>query len=283
MVWRRLFWWSSQRPAVLPWAVLLSAGLLILGEGVREGVSRLAVDYVYGPFLAMKHRVTSGATVFEENRELQQRIADLSTENQHLREQAQENERLRKLLQFSEAWTARAIPAEVVGPISSTSAVMWIDAGHWRNVQPGWPVATEDGLVGRIIEVGEKLSRVRTIWDRLSRTAVYDSRSRVAGILAWESGPNLQLTYILPSADITEGDTLITSGWGGVFPKGLQVGVVAAIDTTMSDAFLRVSVAPFARADHLEHVFVLRSDQEVPPYPVPQVEPDSALPREEQP
>ncbi|MBI5868948.1 MAG: rod shape-determining protein MreC [candidate division Zixibacteria bacterium] len=255
----------------------MSAALLILGEGVRESLSGLAVDYIYGPFLAMKHRVTSGATVFEENRALQQRIADLSMENQHLREQSQENERLRKLLEFSQAWMARAIPAEVVGPISSTSAVMWIDAGRWRNVQIGWPVATEDGLVGRIIEVGDKLSRVRTIWDRLSRTAVYDSRSRVAGILAWESGPNLELTYVLPSADIIEGDTLISSGWGGVFPKGLQVGVVAAIDTTMSDAFLGVQVAPFARADHLEHVFVLRADQDVPPLPVPEVAPADSL------
>jgi rod shape-determining protein MreC len=282
-VWRRLFWRSSQRPAVLPWAIFLSAALLILGESVREGLSALAVDYVYAPFLAMKYRVTSGATVFEENRALQQRIADLSVENQHLREQAGENNRLRQLVQFSEAWAARTIPAEVVGPISSTSAVMWIDAGHWRNVQNGWPVATEDGLVGRIIEITDRLSRVRTIWDRLSRTAVYDSRSRVAGIVAWESGPNLQLTYVLPSADVQPGDTLISSGWGGVFPKGLQVGIIAAIDTTMSDVFLRVSVAPFARADHLEHVFVVRPDQEVPGYPSEAAEQQGPQPEETQP
>ena len=270
---RRLFWWSSQRPAVLPWAVLLSAALFILGESVREGLSALVVDYAYAPFLAMKYRIASGATVFEENRALQQRIADLSIENQHLREQAGENDRLRQLLEFSAAWGARAIPAEVVGPISSMSGVMWIDAGRWRNVQIGWPVATEDGLVGRIVDVTDKLSRVRTLWDRLARVAIYDSRSRVAGIVAWESGPDLQLTYVLPSADVQEGDTLISSGWGGVFPKGLQVGIVAAIDTAMTDAFLRISVEPFARADHLEHVFVVRPDQDVPVYPSQEIQP----------
>ena len=269
-MWWRLFRWSSRRPAVLPWAVLLSAALLIVGESAREGLSSLVVNYVYAPFLTMKYRITSGATVFEENRSLQQRIADLSMENQHLREQAGENERLRQLLQFSAAWSARTIPAEVVGPISSTSGVMWIDAGRWRNVQVGWPVATEDGLVGRIVDVTDKLSRVRTLWDRLARVAIYDSRSRVAGIVAWESGPDLQLTYVLPSADVQKGDTLISSGWGGVFPKGLQVGTVVAIDTAMTDVFLRISVSPFARADHLENIFVVRPDQDVPSYPSPE-------------
>jgi rod shape-determining protein MreC len=252
---------------------LLSATLLILGESVCGGLSALAVDYVYAPFLAMKYRIVSGATVFEENRLQQQQIADLSMENQHLREQAGENERLRQLLEFSAAWSARTIPAEVVGPISSTSGVMWIDAGRWRNVQVGWPVATEDGLVGRVVEITDRLSRVRTVWDRLSRVAIYDRRSRVAGIVAWESGPDLQLTFVLPSADVQEGDTLVSSGWGGVFPKGLQVGTVAAIDTAMSDAFLRISVRPFARANHLEHVFVVRPDQDVPDYPSGEVAP----------
>jgi rod shape-determining protein MreC len=269
----RLLWWSPQRPAVLPWAVLLSAGLFILGDSVREGLSSLVVDYAYAPFLAMKHRITSGATVFEENLTLQQRIADLSLENQHLREEVGENQRLRHMLQFSEAWSAKTIPAEVVGPISSTSGIMWIDAGRWRNVQVGWPVATEDGLVGRVVEVADQLSRVRTLWDRMARVAVYDSRSRVAGIVAWETGPLLQLTFVLPSADVQQGDTLVSSGWGGVFPKGLQVGTVAAIDTAMSDVFLRVTVEAFARPDHLEQVFVVRPDQDVPPYPSKELQP----------
>lgn len=232
-----------------------------MGEGARQSLSALMVDYVYAPVYAMKYRITSGATVFEENRALQQRVAELSVANQRLREQEVENGRLRQLLQFSESWTARAIPAEVVGPVSSSSGVMWINAGRWRNVQVGWPIATEDGLVGRVIDVTDRLSRVRTLWDRISRVAIYNRRSRVAGILSWESGPDLELTYVLPSADVQVGDTLISSGWGGTFPKGLQVGMIASIDTVQIDVYLRISVQPFARADRLEQVFAIRPDQ----------------------
>lgn len=256
-MWRRLLWWTTERPAVLPWAILLSALLFLLGDTFRQALSETIAEYVYAPFISMKHRVAASAHVFEENRRLRRRVADLSIENQHLRESASENDRLRRLLELSPAWRANAMPAEVVAPISPGSGIVWIDIGEKHQVQVGWPVATEDGLVGKIVDVREDLARVRSLWDRVSRVAAYDQRSRAKGIVAWEQGRNLDLTYVLPSADLRVGDSIISSGWGGVFPKGLRIGVVASVDTVEGGTYLDIELTPTVDPGHLEFVFVI--------------------------
>jgi len=256
-VWRRLLWWTTERPAVLPWAILLSLLLLLLGDSFRQGLSGFAVDHVYAPFFAMKHRIAASARVFEENRELRSRLADLSLDNQRLRAGAVEAERLRHVLDLSPPWRARAVPADVVTPISSGSGIMWVDFGGRRDIQVGLPVATEDGLVGKIVAIDQRLARVRTLWDRLSRVAAYDQRSRSTGIVAWESGQLLNLTYVLPSADVQVGDSVTSSGWGGVFPKGLQIGTVFSVDTVQGQSFLDVRIAPAVDPKRLELVFIV--------------------------
>ena len=59
-MWRRLLWWTTERPAVLPWAILLSALLLLLGDSVRQSISTAMAEYLYAPFYFMKHRVVRG-------------------------------------------------------------------------------------------------------------------------------------------------------------------------------------------------------------------------------
>jgi rod shape-determining protein MreC len=107
------------------------------------------------------------------------------------------------------------------------------------------------------VEVRGNLARVRTLWDRLSRVAAYDQRSRVAGIISWESGPDLLLTYIQHQADIQAGDTVISSGWGEVFPKGLRIGKVDSVEVRPGEPFLRVKVCAVVEPGILEHVFVI--------------------------
>jgi rod shape-determining protein MreC len=215
------------------------------------------VEYIYAPFFFMKHRIAASAHVFEENRLLRQRLADMSIENQRLRESKGENDRLRRLLELSPAWRANSIPAEVVAPISPGSGVIWIDIGDRDDIQVGWPVATEEGLVGKIVDVTDGLARVRTLWDHVSRVAAYDQRSRTKGIVAWDRGRNLDLTYVLPTADVRAGDSVLSSGWGGVFPKGLRIGVVTAVDTVRGGTYLEIDVAPVVEPERLELVFVV--------------------------
>lgn len=259
---RRLFWWSSNRPAALPWAIFISILLLILGDGVRSTISSAVVRAVYSPFYALHYRVAAGAEVFEENRRLAEQVANLNIEIQRLREEKRENARLRQLLEFSPSWRARAIATEVVGPLAPGSGNVWIGAGKTRLVELDLPVMTEDGLLGRVSQVDSYVSRVRTLWDPLLRVAAYDQRSRVSGVIEWNEGPDLRMNYVVASADVKVGDTIISSGWGGVFPKGLLIGTIAAIDTINVGEFLNVTVGPAVRPDKLEAVFVIRPSPE---------------------
>ncbi len=243
---------------MLPWAILLSILLLVIGDSARQSIASMAAEYVYAPFFAMKHRISASARVFEENRQLQRRIAELSLENQRYRESAIENRQLRRLLELPPPWDADVIPAEVVTSISPGTGSMWIETGESVRLETGWPVATEHGLIGKVVETRHPLARVRTLWDQLSRVAAYDQRSRIAGIVAWDAGPSLDLTFVQPSADITAGDTIVSSGWGGVFPKGIRIGTVADVDTIPRADFLDIRVTPMVRAEGLQYVFVLR-------------------------
>ena len=262
MAWRRLLWWTSDRPAALPWAILLSLALLLAGHSIRQSIASTAVEYVYAPFFAMKHRIGASARVFDENRELQRRIVEISLDNQRLAEAGIENRNLRALLDLSPPWRVDAVPAEVVAPMAPGSGDMWIQTGKGSEVETGWPVTTEDGLVGKIVEQDGPLSHVRTLWDQLSRVAAHDQRSRAAGIVAWESGPNLMFSFVPLSADVQVGDSIVSSGWGGVFPKGLRIGTVTTVDTIPDAEFLSVGIAPSVRVDLLEQVFVIRPELE---------------------
>ncbi|MEW5701720.1 MAG: rod shape-determining protein MreC [Candidatus Zixiibacteriota bacterium] len=257
-MWRSHLWNSFKRPAALRWAVVLSGLLLLVGEGVRLSLSQALVRFVYAPFFALHNRISAGADVFAENQQLHERVATLEVENQRLQEERRENTRLRRLMEFAPSWRARAIAAEVIGPLAPGSGILWVGAGSRRLVQVNWPVVTEDGLLGRVIDVSPDVSRVRTLWDPLLRVAAYDQRSRAAGIVGWESGSHLEMNYLTRAADVVPGDTIISSGWGGIFPKGLQIGVVATVDTVPAGDFLQVSVKPAVRPDRLEAVFIIR-------------------------
>ncbi len=259
---RRLMWWSSNRPAVLPWALFISILLLVLGDGVRSSISAVIVRAIYSPFYALHYRIAAGAEVFDENRRLAEEVANLQIEVQRLREEKRENARLRRLLEFAPSWRGRAIATEVVGPLAPGSGTVWIGAGRTRLVEADLPVMTEDGLLGRVSQVDSYVSRVRTLWDPLLRVAAYDQRSRVSGIIEWGEGADLRMNYVVASADVKVGDTVISSGWGGVFPKGLLIGSIVAIDTINVGEFLNVIVGPAVRPDKLEAVFIIRPSPE---------------------
>ncbi|HEX9751519.1 MAG TPA: rod shape-determining protein MreC [candidate division Zixibacteria bacterium] len=266
---RRLWGWSSHRPAGLPWAILFSLLLLLSGSRIRLFVAGAVVEFVYAPLFALRHRISAGADVLRTNERLTERLAQLEIENQRLREAGIENQRLRELLGFAPGWEGRVIPAEVIGPFSPQSGTLWIQTARDKSPQRNWPVVTSEGLLGRIIDPDVGRSRVRTLWDRLLRVAAYDQRSRVGGIIAWEQGTQLRLHHVSRSADIAIGDTVLSSGWGGIFPKGLMIGTVARIDSATHGDFLGIDVEPTVRPDRIETVFVIE--------PIGSDEPDAEI------
>ncbi len=103
-----------------------------------------------------------------------------------------------------------------------------INAGKNKGVEPGYAVMTTDGLYGHVVRSGAVSARVLLLNDINSRISVMDQRSQSRAILVGTNGKYPRLEYVAVSADWQIGDRVITSGDGGVLPRGLQIGTVVA-------------------------------------------------------
>ena len=107
------------------------------------------------------------------------------------------------------------------GPFANTRLA---NAGSDKGIKAGNPVMSENGLVGRIIGVTDGVSRVLLLTDLASRTPVMMDRTNARAILTGDGGPNPRLDYLRGREPVKEGDRVLTSGDGGVIPRGLPVG-----------------------------------------------------------
>lgn len=136
------------------------------------------------------------------------------------------NERYRTILGLKTDPPIPMATARIVtdsrGPFANSRLA---NAGTERGVRPGNPVMSENGLVGRVVGVTDGVSRVLLLTDAASRTPVMIDRTNARAILTGDGGPNPKLEYLRGQDPVKSGDRILTSGDGGVFPRGLPVGV----------------------------------------------------------
>lgn len=229
--------------AVVALIVCGVVGVSILLSDRREtfqteayGAARQAVDTVSAPVggaVAAPGRWTgdllgwlrSYAAVAHENRRLNKVIATLQLQADEAVRLRDENERLRAMLGVRTDPPIPMVTARVVtdsrGPFANARLA---NAGSDLGVVVGYPVLTERGLVGRIVGVAGNASRVLLLTDVASRTPVMIDRSNARAILTGDGGPNPKLEYLRGRDAVHQGDRVLTSGDGGVLPRGLPVG-----------------------------------------------------------
>ncbi len=123
------------------------------------------------------------------------------------------------------------------------------------------PVVAAAGVVGRILETSWHVSRVLLMIDENSNIDALVQENRVPGILQGASAAGCNLKYVSKTADLKAGDIVISSGIGGIFPKGLPLGVVRYASKKEADVFQRVYVAPFVDPAGIEEVLVMVTDK----------------------
>ena len=187
----------------------------------------------------------------QQNEELRGRLAGLE-------EARQENERLRALVDFAEERKFTQLGARVIGRPSSTwEGVIVIDRGTADGVVAGMPVLAAQGLVGQIVETSAHASRVRLITDQQSGVGGMLQSSRAVGVVRGSIDRTLSLDFVSKESTPTVGDVVITSGLGGVYPKGLVIGDVTAVDRRRADLYPRITLVSRVPIDGLEEVLVL--------------------------
>ncbi len=162
-----------------------------------------------------------------ENRRLKARVAELERWRDAAIALKNVNARYEGLLQLKTEPPIPSVAARVVsdarGPFSNARLA---DAGTNEGVAEGYPVISEHGVVGRVVGAAPEASRILLLTDADSRTPVVIDRSDARAILTGDGGPAPRLEYLRGGGAARDGDLVLTSGDGGVFPRGLPVGVV---------------------------------------------------------
>ena len=198
----------------------------------------------------------------EENRKLAETNLILQNRVLELQSLEEENLRLRGLLAFQRRSRQQLIAAEVIArDLSGWWRSVRLDKGERDGVALDQAVVTGDGLVGKVISVSERTSDVLLISDPSCRVSVEVSGLGVFGVLrgkgASRKGHALcEVEFITKDVVIPAGTTVVTSGLGERFPKGVLIGVIEHVETDSSGLFQRADVMPAANLGRLTHVFV---------------------------
>jgi len=202
----------------------------------------------------------------QENRTLKARIAQLTNELNESRELHLEGLRLRELLAMKNTLPGAVIAARVVDRENAyVFKTILINKGTSDGLRVGLPVVSAEGVVGRIVDASWNVSRVLLLTDYNSNISARIQNGRAEGILQGGGAINCALKYVERSEEVKVGDTVVTSGLGGVFPGGLILGTVSRVDRKGSGLFLNIDVSPSVHFSRLEEVLAVLPDSEKSP------------------
>ena len=262
----------------------VSVVLLILSSSNRLGPVEGALSSAGRPFLItfsglgrqINNMVTTArdlATLRGRNNQLQTMVDTLTIDNLRLQEAESENERLRSLLRFRQLnpnydFRGGQVIARVIGKTPSNYLQsITIDLGTEHGIKPGMPVVTERGLVGRIHKVGALSSTVLLITDPSSGVPALIRGNRLSGVVNGRAGGQPVMEFISQDEKIALGDTVITSGLGGNFPKNLVIGQIVEVRQRDYEMFQQATIRPTVNFDRLEVVLVITNFQPLPGEP----------------
>ena len=196
---------------------------------------------------------------------LERRVLELSQASQQYLTVREENARLRALLGSRERLGRDVLVAEVVGVLPGADRhQLIIDKGHADGIRNALAVIDEHGMVGQIVETARSSARVLLISDVSHALPVQAVRTNLRGIVSGTGRLDIMaLEYVPDSADIREGDVLVSSGLAGRFPGGYPVGVVSAVTSGQGQAFAQIQVRPSAQLDRSRHVLVLFAEPDL--------------------
>jgi rod shape-determining protein MreC len=197
-------------------------------------------------------------TLLDENRKLLNEIASL-------RETQQENIRLRKLLQFEEKLDFKSVVARVIAKdVSSEFRAIRINRGEKSGVKKDMAVVANEGVVGRVLRTTPTTADVVTLLDSNSAVDGINERSRARGVVEGLTDDLCQLRYTLRTDDIQPGDVIISSGLGGIFPKGIPLGIVSKVNRKAFGITQDIEVRPSVDFTRLEEIMVITSSSAEP-------------------
>jgi rod shape-determining protein MreC len=239
---------GGARDAPWPLSALLEAAVPVQ-RALRWPAER--TREVWSRYLAL-------VAVGEENDALRSQLASLEEENLQLREALVASGNLERIVAMRRGFDIPLMPGEVIGQdVSQWFRSLLIDRGRDEGVASGMPVISDQGLVGLVTATSSSGARTMLLVDRRAAVDAVVERSRALGIVRGTGGAALELTFMQRGDDVREGDLLVTSGIGGVYPKGLRIGTVRSVRKEPRALVHTARVEPAVDFGRVEQVFVM--------------------------
>lgn len=216
------------------------------------------MTWVASPFVGTWRFLGGLATLSRNNAQLTQEVGVLKQETVRLHELEVENAMLRKLSNMNPPPPGTTAVATIIGYVpGGWDRGLIIDLGKTRGVKIGAPVLVPEGLVGQVVRVAPGAAEVRLITDPRGGAGAMIQETRNVGVTEGSVTGDLYLRFISRDALVKKGFTVVTSGLGGAYPKGLLIGTVKAVSDPGTGLYEDISIATNVDFAHLERVVVL--------------------------
>ena len=255
-------------------AMIISLMLFHSSDTKKQQIAQALGQTLFSPVQITINKVTYIRNIFKENDQLRSRVSQLQLENAVIKDILAHSDELIRSVSYRDTSTFKIIPAQaVVREPTFLFRTIVIDAGKIDGVQPYMPVATVDGVVGKVIRVMDRTSLVQLIRKPDEFVSIIHRATGSVGILNASARDKLQVEY-RKNKDIKVNDTLFTSGYGGIYPPGMPVGYIDVIEEAQNPLYSIITVRSAVNFESLRHLFVVAVNPQWEAY---QIELDSLI------
>ena len=279
---------ASNRRTIILWVAVFIVGLLAFTtvKGKYDlKISENVVNTILSPFQSAITSISNVTkkigviswemvTVYEQNKMLRSEVEQLRQRDVNVNEIMAENTRLTNILNYKNAVKQfdTAVAKIISYDSSNLTNSITINLGAKDGMQKNMPVITPQGLVGTIVAVYEHSAKVQLILDPRSAVGAIIQRpeSRVIGIMQGSVGVQTlaKMVNIPRDADVVVGDNVLTSGYGGLYPKGIVIGEVVEVTNEAGGLLKYATVKTAVDFYRIEEVLVIVNSRETPPTPL---------------
>ena len=287
---------ASNRRTIILWVAVFIVGLLAFTtvKGKYDlKISENVVNTILSPFQSAITSISNVTkkigviswemvTVYEQNKMLRSEVEQLRQRDVNVNEIMAENTRLTNILNYKNAVKQfdTAVAKIISYDSSNLTNSITINLGAKDGMKKNMPVITPQGLVGTIVAVYEHSAKVQLILDPRSAVGAIIQRpeSRVIGIMQGSVGVQTlaKMLNIPRDADVVVGDNVLTSGYGGLYPKGIVIGEVVEVTNEAGGLLKYATVKTAVDFYRIEEVLVIVNSRETAPAPLNAVIPPSA-------
>lgn len=232
--------------------------IIIRNNGYQSSAAFNSANAIAGHVLAFKTEITNPFVAEDENERMKDRIAELLKIKQ-------EYEAMRHVYRLSQKDPKRIskyrfIPAKVIkNEIRKVDNYITLDIGTKDGVKPGMGVFNDDGIVGRVKSCSKNYSTVISFLHTNTKTSSVLAKNDELCTAVWpgEDYRYAELLYLPRHVSVSKGDTVITSGFNAVYPKGIPIGVVEETVLESHQSFHKTKVKLLTNFNAINYVYVV--------------------------